>query len=68
MADSSSDEELEIMGMAVAIIHMKKKKKRKHRVWVKEIFQNRRRYGICNLVNTMQMSNRDCYFSLYHIR
>ena len=33
---SSSEEELEMMGMVVAILDVKIKKKRKHRVWVKE--------------------------------
>ena len=59
---SSSEDELEMMGMVAAILTIKKKKKRKHKVWVKEIFQNRKKDGIQNLVNVMRVSNRDCYF------
>ena len=64
MADSSSsDEELELMAMAVAAVYITtKKKKRKHRVWVREIYQNRRKDGINKLVEVMRISNRDSYF------
>ena len=61
MDSSSSEEELELMALAVALV-AKKKRKRKHRVWVKEIYQNRKKEGIQNLVNVIRVSNRECYF------
>ena len=57
---SSSEEELELMAMAVILA--RKKKRRKHRVWVKEIYQERKNDGIGKLVDVMRISNRDCYF------
>ena len=56
MAESSSDDDLELMGLAVAIINNKMSKRR---VWVKDIYKNRKKEGIANLVNVMRMSNRD---------
>ena len=56
----SSEEELELM--AVAVVLASRKKKRKHRVWVREVFQTRKTDGISNLVDVMRVSNRDLYF------
>ena len=50
MDDSSSDEELELLALAVVCI-ASRKRKRKHRMWVKEIFKNRHKDGIHNLVD-----------------
>ena len=61
MDSSSSEEELELMGLPVALV-AKKNEKRKHRVWVKEINQSRKIEGIQNLVNVMWVSIRECYF------
>ena len=57
----SSDEELDLMALAVAII-AERKKKRKHRIWVKEIYQSRKRDGIHKLISVMRVSNRESYF------
>ena len=37
--DSSEDEDIEIAYLLVALVN--KRKKRKHRIWVREIFQDR---------------------------
>ena len=52
-SSSSTDEELDLMALAAAIIAERKKKKRKHRIWVKEIYQSRKRDGIHKLISMM---------------
>ena len=59
-SSSSSDEELDLMALAVVIIAERKKKK--HRIWVKEMYQNRKRDGINKIVSVMRVSDRESYF------
>ena len=48
-----SDEELDLMLLAVLLI--KKRKRRKRKIWVKEIYKNRKTFGIDGLVREMQL-------------
>ena len=48
-----SDEELDLMLLAVLLI--KKQKRRKRKIWVKEIYKNRKTFGIDGLVREMQL-------------
>ena len=55
-----SDEELDLMLLAVLLI--KKQKRRKRKIWVKEIYKNRKTFGIVGLVREMQLTSREAYF------
>ena len=55
-----SDEELDLMLLAVLLI--KKQKRRKRKIWVKEIYKNRKTFGIDGLVREMQLTSREAYF------
>ena len=55
-----SDEELDLMLLAVLLI--KKLKRRKRKIWVKEIYKNRKAFGIDGLVREMQLTSREAYF------
>ena len=46
-----SDEELDLMLLAVLLI--KKQKRRKRKIWVKEIYKNLKTFGIDGLVREM---------------
>ena len=55
-----NDEELDLMLLAVLLI--KKQKRRKRKIWVKEIYKNRKTFGIDGLVREMQLTSREAYF------
>ena len=55
-----SDEELDLMLLAVLLI--KKQKRRKRKIRVKEIYKNRKTFGIDGLVREMQLTSREAYF------
>ena len=55
-----SDEELDLMLLAVLLI--KKQKRRKRKIWVKEIYKNRKSFGIDGLVREMQLTSGEAYF------
>ena len=55
-----SDEELDLMLLAVILI--KKQKRRKRKIWVTEIYKNRKTFGIDGLVREMQLTSREAYF------
>ena len=55
-----SDEELDLMLLAVLLI--KKQKRRKRKIWVKEICKNCKTFGIDGLVREMQLTSREAYF------
>ena len=55
-----SDEELDLMLLAVILI--KKQKRRKRKIWVTEIYKNRKIFGIDGLVREMQLTSREAYF------
>ena len=55
-----SDEELDLMLLAVLLI--KKLKRRKRKIWVKDIYKNRKTFGIDGLVREMQLTSREAYF------
>ena len=55
-----SDEELDVMLLAVLLI--KKQKRRERKIWVKEIYKNRKTFGIDGLVREMQLTSREAYF------
>ena len=55
-----SDEELDLMLLAVLLINKQKRRKRKIRV--KEIYKNRKTFGTDGLVREMQLTSREAYF------
>ena len=55
-----SDEDLDLMLLAVLLI--KKQKRRKRKIWVKEIYKNRKTFGVDELVREMQLTSREAYF------
>ena len=55
-----SDEELDLMLLAVLLI--KKQNRRKRKIWVKEIYKCRKTFGIDGLVREMQLTSREAYF------
>ena len=55
-----SDEELDLMLLAVLLI--KKQKRRKRKLWVKEIYKNRKTFGTDGLAREMQLTSREAYF------
>ena len=55
-----SDEELDLMLLAVLLI--KKQKRRKRKIWVDEIYKNRKTFGIDGLIREMQLTSREAYF------
>ena len=58
-----SDEELDLMLLAVLLI--KKQKRRKRKIWVQEIYKNRKTFGIDGLVREMQLTRREAYLSKF---
>ena len=56
-----SDEELDLMLLAMVLIE-KKQKRRKMKVWVKDIYKNLETFGFDRLVNEMQLTSREAYF------
>ena len=59
-SSSSEDDDLEMEAILLALAN--KKKRRTHRIWVKEIFQDRGTEGIEKLENKMRLSDRESYF------
>ena len=57
-----SDEELDLMLLAVLLI--KKQKRRKRKIWVKEIYKTRKTFGIDGLVREMQLTSREVFFTV----
>ena len=55
-----SDEELDLMLLAVLLI--KKQERRKSKICVKEIYKNRKTFGIDGLVREMQVTSKEAYF------
>ena len=51
-----SDEELDLMLLVVLLI--KEQKRRKRKIWVKQIYKNRKTFGIDGLVRANQLTSR----------
>ena len=63
-SDSNSGDELELMALAVALA-AKMKKKRKHLVWVKEIFQDRKKKESANSSTRCATIERETFSRLH---
>ena len=60
-----SDEELEQCAILILLLlnQNKKKKKRPRRFWVRNIYKNRKEYGLYHtLVRELRMGDREFYF------
>ena len=64
--DSEDSEDEMLCVLAAVIIEKKKeeqkKRKRRHTNWVQDIYRERDKYGVSNLVTKMRISNREQYF------
>ena len=61
-ASMDSEDELDLMLLAVVLIKKKKEQRKKRGVWVQDIYKNRQKYGILHVVGEMELTNRDAYF------
>ena len=55
-----SEDELDMMVLALVLLQKKKRKKR--RIWAHEMFRRRPELGVQHLVDHMEPSNREAYF------
>ena len=61
-SDESNDEELLLTLMLLRRQTMMRKRPKKRAVWGREIFKARKRQGTYNLLQEMQLNDRESYF------